>query len=317
MIAIATVVILWSGVFSAAEGTTASVITNAIKGYGEGAAKWLGMTAPTLIPMIPVGSGKGKTKQSAQQIMGRFLGIKQGLENKYGTASTMYGGGSGGALTELNKHAENRNPSEYFSALKKGGSALLASSEGLKSAALLLTKLGDTEKAKTLAKMDPSQHAKIAQLLYGSKAAPYIKAAGFGSEGAFAKDMGTVPEPTAEAKPTAAATGTVPNTPNPPVVARTETREAKAARLAAEAAQARAEADGTTYTPAPVVAPVAPTTGAGTPVPAGAAPATAPASPPAGPPGTAPVPAPATAPAAPAPATPTPVPPAAPGTTTP
>ncbi len=60
IIAIATVVIVWTGVFAAAEGTVSSFATDAIKGFGERAGGAIAK-APFLIPTVPIFTKDGKS----------------------------------------------------------------------------------------------------------------------------------------------------------------------------------------------------------------------------------------------------------------
>jgi hypothetical protein len=56
IIAIASVVIVWTGIFAAAEGTAAQFATNAVKGFGEQVGT-AAARAPLYLPTLPIGMG--------------------------------------------------------------------------------------------------------------------------------------------------------------------------------------------------------------------------------------------------------------------
>ncbi|EKD92968.1 MAG: hypothetical protein ACD_28C00288G0003, partial [uncultured bacterium] len=77
LIAVAAVVIIWVGVFTAASQTIASSITDTIKGAGQEAGKFLA-SAPTYLPMIPIpgkkdgGTSIGSILSLPRALMSRF-----------------------------------------------------------------------------------------------------------------------------------------------------------------------------------------------------------------------------------------------------
>lgn len=86
IIALASIMIVWTGVFAAASDTYASFATEAIKGFGE-RVRDAAMKAPTLLPTIPIGVKDG------QQQTASFAALKgladQGLRRiEYGDTVT-------------------------------------------------------------------------------------------------------------------------------------------------------------------------------------------------------------------------------------
>ncbi len=64
IIALASIVIVWTGVFAAASDTYASFATDAIKGFGE-RVRDAALKAPTLIPSIPIGVKDGQQQTAS------------------------------------------------------------------------------------------------------------------------------------------------------------------------------------------------------------------------------------------------------------
>lgn len=86
MIAIASVVIVWVGVFAAAEGTIAQGVTDSIKGFGTDIGKALAK-APLTIPTIPVFTrgADGEEKSTPMSVLGVQNLLKQGMHHmEYG-----------------------------------------------------------------------------------------------------------------------------------------------------------------------------------------------------------------------------------------
>ncbi len=83
IIAIASIVIVWTGVFAAASDTYASFATDAIKGFGE-RIRDAAVKAPTLLPTVPIGVKNGEDQFTS---IAALRGLAdQGLRNiEYGT----------------------------------------------------------------------------------------------------------------------------------------------------------------------------------------------------------------------------------------
>lgn len=83
IVAIVTVVIVWSGVFAAAEGTAASFATNAVKGFGERIGTAVAK-APLYLPTLPIGlKGDGTTEKiSPAAISGLFSAAGRNINSR-------------------------------------------------------------------------------------------------------------------------------------------------------------------------------------------------------------------------------------------
>jgi hypothetical protein len=78
LVAIVSVVVVWTGVFAAAEGSVAQFATDWIKGFGENVGGFIAK-APLYLPVLPTASGSGDKNmapiallQASQALMGSF-----------------------------------------------------------------------------------------------------------------------------------------------------------------------------------------------------------------------------------------------------
>lgn len=92
IIAIASIVIVWTGVFAAASDTYASFATDAIKGFGE-RVRDAAIKAPTLLPTVPIGVKNGEDQFTS-------LAALRGLADS-GLRQVEYGTGVNGDMQKL------------------------------------------------------------------------------------------------------------------------------------------------------------------------------------------------------------------------
>lgn len=182
MIAVAVVVILWTGVFMMAEKSSAKFLTDKIKGYGEGFGSWAAKL-PTYAQVLPV---QGKN-QSIQQLLdtGKFFGEKLYESGR----SPLRGTDRASALRELGTVAQTGNEDQIktrFSHAVRNDPGII-NEEGFRRAMIdagnhipALKTLGDafgnakTQDARVEAIFDPKATDQLAvslrQVLGGSKA---------------------------------------------------------------------------------------------------------------------------------------------------
>lgn len=113
MIAIGTVVIVWTGVFSVASGTAARFITDTVRERAVGFGKFIGKL-PTYAPIIPTSGAFGRDKVSTAEIFNTLSDIPNKMQSSFGRS--LLDGAPSEAAQEALKEQRNaaiRGPLQY------------------------------------------------------------------------------------------------------------------------------------------------------------------------------------------------------------
>jgi hypothetical protein len=133
MIAVGMVVIIWTGVFAAAEKSAAKGITGTIKGYGEGLGKWIAKL-PTYAQVIPV---KGKRTSLAATFNKAREGVRS-WENRQ-----IYGDQSSAALGRMQEASLSKEGLSDFTRALQSSTTAISEKAGQLSMIQMASKLAD------------------------------------------------------------------------------------------------------------------------------------------------------------------------------
>lgn len=152
IIALASIVIVWTGVFAAASDTYASFATDAIKGFGE-RVRDAAFKAPTLLPTVPVGVKNGENQYTS-------LAALKGLADS-GLRQIEYGSAAERGMQEL----ADKNPIAKALLGNNAGGGTRDPRTNALNIQDTLAKAHETANGKTLLYSDASQ---IANYLYNT-----------------------------------------------------------------------------------------------------------------------------------------------------